>query len=966
MWRKAAIFLLLCPVAVVCAAGQQIPWYGPNVFPNGINASNYYPTTDQSGTLGASNLRFSQGYFWNNGIQVYASDDGAGNTSSSTLHCASGYCEWLGKSSGTGTLPQLTLTSNKIKFNADTTYSNNIILTTSGSQMLFQPATGSGISSYLGSSTNRWNYGYIQTLYPNTIAANISPDADNTRYIGSSTLRYAQAYFWNNGIQVYASDDGAGNTSSSTLHCASGYCEWLGKSSGTGTLPQLTLTSNKIKFNADTTYSNNIILTTSGSQMLFQPATGSGISSYLGSSTNRWNYGYIQTLYPNTIAANISPDADNTRYIGSSTLRYAQAYFWNNGIQVYASDDGAGNTSSSTLHCASGYCEWLGKSSGTGTLPQLTLTSNKIKFNADTTYSNNIILTTSGSQMLFQPATGSGISSYLGSSTNRWNYGYIQTLYPNTIAANISPDADNTRYIGSSTLRYAQAYFWNNGIQVYASDDGAGNTSSSTLHCASGYCEWLGKSSGTGTLPQLTLTSNKIKFNADTTYSNNIILTTSGSQMLFQPATGSGISSYLGSSSNPFNYGYIQNLTTSTSLTFPNGQTCTTSGCPWTSTFNPNSQGAFLSNASTPPQLIGNGDSIMAGTGTTATQYHYLNLIASSMGESLTNNAHGGDGVLRIATHALDATTIYVTGLTCTTYPVLTPVLSGGTWSSTTITYAGTGCSGTGTAHITGAGNTGYGSITLSPGAVTAVTITSAGGAMNGPSLPVQNNQVDVLNAAQNDAVIGASAVNNETYYRAMLAAALYRSQTDPQYAVSGFASKQYATSAVQTSGTWYPSPNFPQQGLITYSTGSLTFNNLTGTSLGIILGQYAGYSCSYSISVDGQAIAGPWTAGVQAAFTETNGNDSPSFAWSYAPYGVLIPAAESEHTVVVSVTSGNASGCDVVSVQGRGDTDYTGPQTYVMGTFNFYQQNRTAWAQYATNYMRMVVRQMKMAGDRK
>jgi hypothetical protein len=40
MWRKAAIFLLLCPVAVVCAAMQQIPWYGPNVFPNGIVINN--------------------------------------------------------------------------------------------------------------------------------------------------------------------------------------------------------------------------------------------------------------------------------------------------------------------------------------------------------------------------------------------------------------------------------------------------------------------------------------------------------------------------------------------------------------------------------------------------------------------------------------------------------------------------------------------------------------------------------------------------------------------------------------------------------------------------------------------------------------------------------------------------------------------------------------------------------------
>jgi hypothetical protein len=34
MWRKVAIFLLLCPVAVVCSAFQNVPYYGPFSYQN--------------------------------------------------------------------------------------------------------------------------------------------------------------------------------------------------------------------------------------------------------------------------------------------------------------------------------------------------------------------------------------------------------------------------------------------------------------------------------------------------------------------------------------------------------------------------------------------------------------------------------------------------------------------------------------------------------------------------------------------------------------------------------------------------------------------------------------------------------------------------------------------------------------------------------------------------------------------
>jgi hypothetical protein len=184
----------------------------------------------------------------------------------------------------------------------------------------------------------------------------------------------------------------------------------------------------------------------------------------------------------------------------------------------------------------------------------------------------------------------------------------------------------------------------------------------------------------------------------------------------------------------------------------------------------------------------------------------------------------------------------------------------------------------------------------------------------------ITSNSITITDGMGND-----SNTNTEPVWQTMKQAALAlivdAGTIDPQNNTSGVAAKQFASTAVVSSGTGGTSTHYPIKGE-TCSSGPCTFtwSNVTGRDIYILVEVDNGSSYNPSVTVDGVSYTGTWSSG-----SWLTGVNEPTISQTWAPWPLHITSPSNGlHTVALTLPTGKTA----IEVIGSGaDKSASGPQ---------------------------------------
>ncbi len=547
-----------------------------NVYSGGFNASvHILPTVTDTVPVGSANYRFSAGYFKSvyadTGVctNLYPSTTGTGSVGTLTAKYATGYINSL--------------------------YSPAITLYDGGS---IHPLSNNQCS--LGTSSLYFNHTYTQNItVGNTInvTSNVVPLTDNTGTLGNSSKRFNHTYSTNvtsttiNAANMYvtggfypttnevgalgSSTQRFGATYSKMMYCDSLRAETsiYPLTTNTGTLGTSSLYFNH-------TYSTNVTSTTINAANMyvtgrFYPTTNEVGS--LGSSSLRFSAAYSKMVYCDSLSAatSIYPTTTGTGSVGTSSYKFSEGYINRLNCSTYVGGASFVNSSYTTLLdiVDGGFYEFnrgLGSTScnldfHSGTKTTANNYDARLNFDGGTegtdgegfcTFTLGVFITNCTRMRPYADNT-----TELGASNFRYSTGYFTTLNATSltvsnvtvsssltvptlnISSSVLPTTDNTRTIGSSSLRFNHTY--------------STNVTSTTINAANMYV--------TGGFYPTTnevgaLGSSSLRFSAAYSkmmYCDSLRATTS----IYPTTTGTGS---VGTSSYKFSEGYINRLNCST------------------------------------------------------------------------------------------------------------------------------------------------------------------------------------------------------------------------------------------------------------------------------------------------------------------------------------------------------------------------------------------------------------------